>query len=103
MTEAEQFEKAVRNKRFIVVQLPHNVLDSTGGCKVELLGGVTEASVQAIQAIEGFDRDCPIVLIHNPACPLTPCDQGGRAAFLYADGELTAYPYDGAGLYPTAH
>ena len=102
MTEAEQFEKAVRNKRFIVVQLPHNV-DSTSGCEVELLGEVTEASAASIEAIEGFDRDCSIILIHNPVCPLTPCDQRGRAAFLYADGELTAYPYDGAGLYPTAH
>ena len=104
MTEAEQFEKAVRNKRFIVVQLPHDVLDfSTNGCTVKMLGGLTEASAEAIEAVEGFDPDCPIVLIHNPVCPLTPCDQRGRAAYLYENGELTAYPYDGAGLYPTAH
>ena len=103
MSEAEQFENAVRDKRFIVVQLPHNVLDSTDGCEVDVLGGVAEASAQAIQEIEGFDPDCPITLIHNPVCPLTPCDQRGRAAYLYENGELTAYPYDGAGLYPTAH
>lgn len=103
MTEGERFANAVRDKRFIVVQLPHNVLDSTDDCVVELLGGVAEASAQAIEAVEGFDPDCPIILIHNPVCSLTPCDQRGRAAYLYFDGELIAYPYDGAGLYPTAH